>query len=67
MAYIKVRKGADGSPRYTAVIRIRSGKRSPWGTYGRQNDPPAGPALHWNWEWPESSTLRARVPDSSFE
>jgi hypothetical protein len=26
MAYIRARKNADGTPRYTAIVRIRNGK-----------------------------------------
>ena len=33
-----------------------------WGTYGKMNTPPQGPALHQNWLWPASSSIRWQLP-----
>jgi len=38
-----------------------------WGTYSREmpgifsNNPPPGPALHYEWTWPVSSSVRWRL------
>lgn len=35
-----------------------------WGTYGKNNTPPQGPALHQNWQWPASSSIRWLLPQN---
>ncbi len=33
-----------------------------WGAYGKKNTPAQGPALHQNWLWPASSSIRWQLP-----
>ncbi|GAB4049861.1 hypothetical protein [Spirosoma litoris] len=33
-----------------------------WGAYSRDNSPPQGPALHQNWLWPATSSIRWLLP-----
>jgi hypothetical protein len=33
-----------------------------WGAYGKANTPAQGPALHQNWLWPASSSIRWQLP-----
>jgi hypothetical protein len=39
-----------------------------WGSYSRElpgvfkNNPPPGPALHYNWTWPAASSIRWQLP-----
>ena len=33
-----------------------------WGTYNWDNDPPQGPPLHNQWNWPQSSSVRWLIP-----
>jgi hypothetical protein len=43
-----------------------------WGAYRGHfadragSDTPPGPALHWQWVWPEGSALRRTIPDEAF-
>jgi hypothetical protein len=34
-----------------------------WGTFSRENNPPLGPALHKQWTWPASSSIRWLLRD----
>jgi hypothetical protein len=38
-----------------------------WGCRGHNNNPPPGPPLHKSWTWPAKSTLKPKIPPSSFE
>ncbi len=37
-----------------------------WGTYNWDNDPPQGPPLHTQWNWPQSSSIRWLIPAKSL-
>jgi hypothetical protein len=56
---------SENMPSDEAKLILRFNGR--WGDYGKENDPPPGPALHESWRWPMGSPLRSRIPDSAFE
>jgi len=48
----------------TEIIMRYNGK---WGAYNIYNPNPPGPALHWEWTWPLTSSLRRSAPGNIFE
>lgn len=58
--------GEVENPSYNYPFDIIMRYNGRWGTFGRANSPPPGPALHWEWGWP-ATPLRFLIQSDSFE